>query len=545
MYAIFSFAGHVVINRTANIYPLLCSFRFAAALCAKTSRYRGVHWDRDRSKWRTKVCVNGRVIYPGRFDCEIQAAVAADNAIREAKPEKLLQRLNFPSALERKGLSAIPLPTGEVALSTCIASRIAGLPWQQTWTRFRSEYRGVYWHNRARKWCAMIMIHGSQRYLGLFVSEVEAASAVDHALRKWRPSKWLARLNFASTCDMVRARNVEVHGASHSTEARAWELILGNLRGVPAFEEFEVQRLREGTRADGIFRYREPGSDDLWVGMQVKSTARASASSRFTFNSTRGYDGLLLVCVALVPGVIWVIPGDAVGVRYLTLRVGSDAHDLYRCQDLVSALTEAWLNRSRYPKHTAAAWSTPRSRSARIEHEGQKQGHAWLRKYGFALEQPVVEHGHFDIVIDGVIRVQDKTLTAPRHDCGTYRVSLEKHGGCGTKIPYVGNEFDLLVVYLLSAGTMATVFVAPTYSLIRHGAVGGQQGSLTLYPPQSQPNAARACDQKAWQAQFFFDARIDLDGDSAARLNNIVTLVPPSLQIPKPQRCCVSYFCGE
>jgi len=45
----------------------------------RTSRYKGVSWDRFRNKWR--VTVRGKAL--GRFDCETKAAIVYDkNAIR-------------------------------------------------------------------------------------------------------------------------------------------------------------------------------------------------------------------------------------------------------------------------------------------------------------------------------------------------------------------------------------------------------------------------------------------------------------------------------
>jgi hypothetical protein len=56
-----------------------------------------------------------------------------------------------------------------------------------------SRFRGVIWHRG--KWRATIMARGKHRYLGRFVDEVEAARAVDAALRAaWGEH---ARLNFA------------------------------------------------------------------------------------------------------------------------------------------------------------------------------------------------------------------------------------------------------------------------------------------------------------------------------------------------------------
>jgi hypothetical protein len=44
-----------------------------------------------------------------------------------------------------------------------------------------SQYRGVSWMKRNRKWIAYVQIEGKQHYLGLFVSEDEAASAAKAA----------------------------------------------------------------------------------------------------------------------------------------------------------------------------------------------------------------------------------------------------------------------------------------------------------------------------------------------------------------------------
>jgi hypothetical protein len=44
-----------------------------------------------------------------------------------------------------------------------------------------SRFKGVTWHKHTKKWAAQIRINGKNRYLGLFVSEEEAAHAYTEA----------------------------------------------------------------------------------------------------------------------------------------------------------------------------------------------------------------------------------------------------------------------------------------------------------------------------------------------------------------------------
>lgn len=60
----------------------------------KTSKYRGVHWDRERDKWMTTIRMNGKTISLGRFDSEEDAAMAFDRAAMARCSE--FASLNFP-----------------------------------------------------------------------------------------------------------------------------------------------------------------------------------------------------------------------------------------------------------------------------------------------------------------------------------------------------------------------------------------------------------------------------------------------------------------
>jgi len=50
------------------------------ASCRKrTSKYKGVHWDRQKRKWRAMIRHNGRLIHIGCFDNELDAVIAYDD----------------------------------------------------------------------------------------------------------------------------------------------------------------------------------------------------------------------------------------------------------------------------------------------------------------------------------------------------------------------------------------------------------------------------------------------------------------------------------
>ncbi len=62
-----------------SLEQLLASYR-AAAKAKTTSRYRGVCWDRKRSKWQASITSGGKYHHLGHFADEAEAARAFDRA---------------------------------------------------------------------------------------------------------------------------------------------------------------------------------------------------------------------------------------------------------------------------------------------------------------------------------------------------------------------------------------------------------------------------------------------------------------------------------
>jgi hypothetical protein len=83
-------------NRTANLRPATVAQNNCnrCSTGQTASRYRGVCQAARSNKWRAQIRVNGRLIYLGVFDDEVDAAKAYDTAAREYHGEFAV--LNFP-----------------------------------------------------------------------------------------------------------------------------------------------------------------------------------------------------------------------------------------------------------------------------------------------------------------------------------------------------------------------------------------------------------------------------------------------------------------
>lgn len=108
-----------------------------------SSKYTGVCWEKDTSKWTSQIHVNGVKKKLGRFKTEEEASEYYENAL-------------------------IAIKNGNEIQSKPV--------------NYSSNYRGVSWYSQTNRWVAKIVIDKKYISLGYFKNEIDAHNAYQFAL---------------------------------------------------------------------------------------------------------------------------------------------------------------------------------------------------------------------------------------------------------------------------------------------------------------------------------------------------------------------------
>lgn len=112
-----------------------------------TSKYPGVSKCSSAKKWSSNIAINGKGIYLGSFDTELEASEVYLNALIHIK--------NGTLDIYRKSIKH----------------------------KFTSTYKGVCWYKNSGKWKAGLTLNGKSINLGYFDTEIEASEAYQNALK--------------------------------------------------------------------------------------------------------------------------------------------------------------------------------------------------------------------------------------------------------------------------------------------------------------------------------------------------------------------------
>ncbi|CAE7294845.1 unnamed protein product [Symbiodinium natans] len=383
------------------------------------------------------------------------------------------------------------------------------------WSRcVSSQYNGVSWSKGRGKFEAKVYFKRRQEYVGLFLTEKEAAHAHDVRLRALCDdgARLKRSLNFATPLEESfsespqesRRRALAFFSETARNEEKSFDRFKRLFSLSHQARNYEVIRTSGSSKVDAIFQLR--GSLTGGLALQLKSASLIR--ERFLFRGTRGYAGMLLLLIALDSDACWALPGASVTQINFSVTPGSSRDMAFRVEDIGSLLESCFRNTTDFP-HVSLA-------DARFQcspkHQVEERAHSLFRTLfhcvGFQLEKSFTGLATVDSDLMGDRcrwRVQEKASNV--HACGRYCASLCKNGGALGKLAYSETDFDLLLAALLEDGRLSGLFAFPTDVLARLGYIGQKPCHLPLYPPWRLPKWQHTRAKHAWQLEHFVDLR--------------------------------------
>ncbi|CAE7622692.1 unnamed protein product, partial [Symbiodinium necroappetens] len=200
---------------------------------------------------------------------------------------------------------------------------------------------------------------GRVHFVGYFSNDTEAACAFDAKLRAicTDPVRLKKSLNFprkeeASYEEPLserRSRGLKKSFKSLAKDVESLRRLQHRFSKSPQASEFEIVNIPSQSRVDALFQPR--GSKSGGLPLQLKSSSRhkSGSSQYYFFSGTRGYDGMLLVLIALDRDMIWMVPGSEVSQKQLAVTLGSEREKAWRASHLGLALVE-YFKKGRLPQ---------------------------------------------------------------------------------------------------------------------------------------------------------------------------------------------------
>ena len=375
-----------------------------------------------------------------------------------------------------------------------------------------SSFNGVSWHKGQNKFQASICLRGQLYHAGYFHCENEAAHAYDDFLRRWCQDgcRLKKSLNFPSPSEAayedppaVTLARAFAAATTFAKEEESFRRLQDRFSMTPQALTHEIIRVSGSSRVDALYQSRR--HDVGGLPLQLKA-AKASSNLRtsYAFTRARGYDGMLLLLIALDRDIMWATPGSAVTTTSFSIRLDSERDQAYRIFDLGSTLEQHFQGNDMTPHHislrNARLWC---GKTNQTEEHAHRQIAALFACVGFHLEK-----AHTLTAVDSVLvgkgckwRIQEKASSMHK-ERGGFSVSLTTGA---LRQAYSDSDFDLLLAAVLEGNKLTGLFLFPIHVLCKHGLVGGRPRRLSLWPPWKLPARQAYRVKYAWQLEHFVD----------------------------------------
>lgn len=289
--------------------------------------------------------------------------------------------------------------------------------------------------------------------------------------------------------------------------------LLQELNGINYFKEligdhFTTIKSFDGCKADIVIKRFEE-IEDLWLGIQVKTTNKKTEREQYYFRLNNGeYDNCLLLCICDEDKNMWLIPYEEVrGLKTIGIAKKSK-YNKYEVnkENLIEKLTNYYKLINKFEFNIL---DTPTSKT-----QQQEQRYREIRetKINFIkFKNNDMEGFVYDFMI-GSKKVQEKVGTTIHNNDNSYMFSLSKYdcrvdGKCKNKC-YEEGDNDL---YWLNCKN-GKFYVIPEEVLLVNGHIGKNCKKEKLYVSLTNENTE-------WCNEYLFDYN-NVDKDRLLKIVN-------------------------
>ena len=240
-------------------------------------------------------------------------------------------------------------------------------------------------------------------------------------------------------------------GPNNKTEARAIRMLAPYL--------FNVFAVWDGARADLIFwsGVLKIGSrdQDMYKGIQIKSTMERQRSGAAKFKDTSGYSGMVVMCVLISERKVWLFRGEELEGKRSGISIGKDSCYNDRLVELEELQTRLEGMLMSYDAHPKAYWDTYGLPKTYLMEYVAHQQYCDKLNINTIKQLGDEENSIFDERIHGV-RIQEK-VASPKGSSHAFYASIKKYGGMDGRTqlsqPYSVNDgIDVFHIMVLRYG---------------------------------------------------------------------------------------------
>lgn len=273
-------------------------------------------------------------------------------------------------------------------------------------------------------------------------------------------------------------------------------------------DHFTTIKSFDGCKADIVIKSFEE-VEDLWLGIQVKSTNKKKDRSQYYFRLNNGeYDNCLLLCICDEDKNMWLIPYEEVkGLKTIGIAKKSK-YNKYEVtnENLIEKLTNYYKLINKFEFNIL---DTPTSKTQKQEQEYRNIRENKINFIKFKNND--VEGLVYDFMI-GSKKVQEKVGTIIHNNDNSYMFSLSKYdcrvdGKCKNKC-YEAGDNDL---YWLNCKN-GKFYVIPEEALLVNGHIGKDCKKEKLYVSLTNENTE-------WCNEYLFDYN-NVDKDRLLQIVN-------------------------